>query len=83
MTRKIWQLTVLFFLFLCLGGIMGCQTDVTLGLGGKLFYPDQVGEKKLGDPRKSMFEGSGYTESLKSGGEMKVVGFRGMKGGEK
>jgi len=82
MTRKIYQLSVLFFLFICLGGIIGCQSDINLGLGGKFFYPDQVGEKKMGDPRKPMYEGSGYTERETRGGEVAPVGFRGMKGGE-
>ncbi|MFM2357506.1 MAG: hypothetical protein RJA61_243 [Candidatus Parcubacteria bacterium] len=61
----------------------GCQADVNLGLGGKFFYPDQVGEKKLGDPRKPMFEGSGYTERQTAGGEVKSVGFQKFEGGVK
>lgn len=40
----------------------GCQADVTLGVSTKGFYPDNSGGKQVGDPRKPMYQGSGYVE---------------------
>lgn len=52
----------------------GCQIDVSGGFGTKLFYPDSFGNKQLGDPRKPMYEGSGYTERRTTGGEVSSSG---------
>ena len=70
---------LLFLIFLGLSA--GCQIEVSGAAGSKLFYPDNLGDKKVGDPRKPMFEGSGYTERHTSGGESNFSGFRGIKGG--
>lgn len=76
MTRKIWKMSVVLFFALCFGGLVGCQIDLTSHLGSKAFYPDSIGDNKVGDPRRPMYEGSGYTEGL----ELKTTGTPGFQG---
>lgn len=85
MTTKIVRLAILVFVALCLGGALGCQIDASVGLGTKVLYPDNLGEMKVGDPRRPMYEGSGYTERHTSGGETGFSAFKnaGKKGGGK
>lgn len=71
---------VLAFATICLGGSWGCQVDVSGAMGGKLFYPDSIGGKTIGDPRRPMYEGN-YSERHASGGEFGGAGFQGMNGG--
>ncbi len=47
-------------IFLFLASMVGCQGRVTFEANG--YYPDSNGDKSIGDPRKPMFEGSGYSE---------------------
>jgi len=80
--KKVAWFAFVFFAALALGGLVGCQVDVSAGLGSKLFYPDSVGNSKLGDPRKPMYDGSGYVERHTAGGQSDFKGF-GKIGGEK
>ena len=52
-----------------IGAACGCQVDVSAGLGYKAFYPNKGGskDKDIGDPRKGMYDGSGFGESHTSG----------------
>jgi hypothetical protein len=60
--------------------LTGCQWKTGGIISASLFYPDQIGQKKVGDPRRPMYEASGYTESDNAGTDAAVVkdGFRGM-----
>jgi len=61
------------------GLLSGCQMDVNGSFGTKLFYPDNAGKNKVGDPRKPMYAGSGYGERSTAGYESGVTpGFAGM-----
>jgi hypothetical protein len=61
--------------------LSGCQVDVSGAIGAKAFYPDRVGkESYLGDPRRPMYEGSGYAERHTAGGESGFQGFRKLEG---
>lgn len=73
MVTKVKIYSVLVFVALCLGGIFGCQLDVSGGVGAKALYPDNLGEHKVGDPRRPMYEGSGYAERHTAGGETRVL----------
>ena len=73
LTAKVKFLSVLVFTALCLGGIFGCQLDVSGGVGAKALYPDNLGEHKIGDPRRPMYEGSGYSERHTAGGETRTL----------
>lgn len=55
---------------LAIGSLYGCQVDVSGAVGCKAFYPNKGGsaDKDIGDPRKGMYDGSGYSESHTSGG---------------
>ncbi len=80
-SRKAWLATfaMLLVLVTLTFGLGGCQIDVGGHVGTKLLYPEQIGETKLGDPRKPMYEGSGYTETTTTGGDVRTPGFKGMK----
>lgn len=39
---------------------VGCQGRITFEANG--YYPDRTGDKRVGDPRRPMFEGSGFSE---------------------
>lgn len=81
MSRKLFWITILSYVCLCslvICVMTGCQMDVGGHLGTKAFYPDTMGSKKLGDPRRPMYEQPGYTETAKMGGEVKDPSFRGM-----
>lgn len=76
------------FLAICYGLVLflftGCQVDVSGSVGYKAFYPDKGGskDKDIGDPRKGMYDGSGFGESHTSGGTSGTTEhFRGLKGG--
>jgi hypothetical protein len=74
--------SVLFgmLIVLAVSCLTGCQVDVSGAVGGKVFYPDKTGkDKDLGDPRKGMYDGSGYVEKASTQSDFK--GFGGMKGG--
>ncbi len=45
----------------------GCEVSVSAATGGKLFYPNRVGKGDLGDPRRGMYDGSGYSERAGAG----------------
>jgi len=67
--------------------LTGCQIDVSGAVGTKMFYPDKIGgkDKDIGDPRRPMYEGSGFYERHAAGSQSDVKKgehFRGMKGGE-
>lgn len=66
------------------GSLVGCQVDVSAAAGYKAFYPDKAGgkDKDVGDPRKGMYDGSGFGESHTSGGSSgSSEHFKGMKDG--
>ncbi|TSC61385.1 MAG: hypothetical protein G01um1014107_4 [Parcubacteria group bacterium Gr01-1014_107] len=61
----------------------GCQIDVSGGIGAKGFYPDRYGGSSyLGDPRRPMYEGSGYVERHTAGSQSDLQGFQKMGGDE-
>ena len=78
MNRKTKRLAVLVFVAMCLGMNTGCQVDLTGHVGSKAFYPDSIGNTKIGDPRRPMYEGSGYGEGIEINTTGKP-GFQGMR----
>ncbi|MEX1027419.1 MAG: hypothetical protein WD049_05350 [Candidatus Paceibacterota bacterium] len=62
--------------------LAGCgqQVDFSAGVGWKSLYPDDIGPHKLTDPRRGMYEGSGYGERHTAGSEGGFrFGFRRME----
>jgi hypothetical protein len=77
---------VLIYAAVCFAAVcsMGCQVDVSGSVGGKMYYPDKLGgkDKDVGDPRRPMYEGSGYVERHLAGGQSDYKSgehFRGLK----
>lgn len=73
-------------IFLGAGAVIlmsGCQIDVSGGIGAKAFYPDNAGESRLGDPRRPMYDGSGYVDRHTAGNQSEFQGFKKMGGGDK
>lgn len=70
-------------LFVLVAGLLlallvgGCQISVSGSADSRAFYPDQIGDKKVGDPRKASYEGSGHTERNSAGFEQMSVGGKG------
>ena len=58
--------------------LVGCQLEVSGSAGTKVFYPDKLWGTKLGDPRRPMYEGSGYGERNTAGSESGTRGFGGL-----
>lgn len=58
--------------------LTGCQLDLNGSMGTKVFYPDDLGQSKIGDPRKPMYSGSGFGERSTAGSDSGVQGFTGM-----
>lgn len=56
----------------------GCEVSVSATTGGKLFYPNKVGNGDLGDPRRGMYDGSGYRESSGAGSSTGGDKFEGL-----
>ena len=71
MKRKWNNVVVIFALamgILAAALLCGCEISASTGGAAKTFYPDRYGtESYLGDPRRPMFEGSGYTEGNRAG----------------
>ena len=60
---------------------VGCQAGVVVSTDAKLFYPDKVGKHDIGDPRKGMYDGSGFAEGQIAGSAgAPVKGFDGIGG---
>ncbi len=60
--------------------VVGCQVAASAGVGSNVYYPDSFKGKALGDPRKPMFAGSGYTDNFGSHGGGRVKQFGGIGG---
>jgi hypothetical protein len=76
--------TLLSVTFVGLAFLTGCQVEVGGSVGSKLFYPDKLGKKEIGDPRKPMMSAPNYKERHISGSESANDGFPGLgeKGGK-
>jgi hypothetical protein len=55
---------------------IGCQSDFSVGLSNKVFHPDNSKGNPVGDPRKGMYDGSGYHEGVNAGDVKQNSGFR-------
>lgn len=85
MFRKAMVLFVSVTLVASLGCLTGCEGNASVSVGGKAFYPNKGAGKNndLGDPRKGMYDGSGFGESHSAGSQVGRGPFNGLQGGEK
>lgn len=80
--RSLWFAVGMIGTMILIALTSGCQVDVSGGFSTKALYPDDIGTWPIGDPRRGMYEGSGYGERHTAGSESGTPGFRGM-GGER